>query len=70
MISDEWPELLNGAEAAERCRVTVQTIKSWRAKRMGPPWKRIGGKVWYDGAALRQWIADQPGGGQKGKGKR
>ena len=38
---------LTAAELADRWRMTTRTLDRWRAKRSGPSWHVIGGRVLY-----------------------
>lgn len=51
--------LLTEAEYAELRGVSVRTIKRERAARRGPPYIRLGRKVFYRRAAIEQWIIAQ-----------
>jgi predicted DNA-binding transcriptional regulator AlpA len=52
--------LLNERETAKLLRVSVQLLRKWRAKGMGPEYSKLGGKlVRYDPGALIQWIAHE-----------
>jgi excisionase family DNA binding protein len=48
--------LLTTAEVAERCRVSDSTVRYWRAIRYGPPSFRVGRRVLYREAAVREWL--------------
>ncbi len=39
--------------------VTKPTLRSWRARKRGPPWSRVGRKIVYGEDGLRQFIAAQ-----------
>ena len=45
--NDPPPVWLTVAELAERWRMTKRTLDRWRAKRSGPAWHVIGGRVLY-----------------------
>ncbi len=47
ILQDTSPIWLTVAELAERWRMTTRTLDRWRAKRSGPAWHHIGGKVRY-----------------------
>ena len=34
-----------------------QTWRLWRAKRTGPSYLKVGGRVFYSGAELNSWLA-------------
>jgi excisionase family DNA binding protein len=38
-------DLLTPKEAAALLRVSTDTLESWRAKRQGPPWTKLGDGV-------------------------
>lgn len=52
---------LTPAELVERLRgaVTVGTLANWRAARRGPPYVKIGRKVFYPLEGIEQWEARQ-----------
>jgi hypothetical protein len=51
--------LLTSREAAAYLRVSVATLKSWRAKKIGPPWRRRGARlVSYFPADLEAFLRD------------
>ena len=33
-----------------------QTLRLWRRQRKGPSYMKIGGRVFYSGAALNEWL--------------
>lgn len=43
--SIEHPVILSPREAATYLGVAVSTLKSWRAKKIGPAWTRRGGRL-------------------------
>lgn len=51
--------LLKTAEAAERLRRPVETLRYWRWRGEGPPSFKIGRAVVYDSDALEAWIDAQ-----------
>ncbi|WP_134730271.1 helix-turn-helix domain-containing protein [Amycolatopsis nivea] len=36
--------------------IPEDTLKDWRHKNYGPPWRRMGKHVRYDPAAVRGWL--------------
>jgi hypothetical protein len=55
----EQPGLLTPREAAAYLRVSVATLKSWRAKKIGPAWRRRGARlVSYFPADLEAFLRD------------
>lgn len=58
-VPAERPGLLTPREAAAYLRVSVATLKSWRAKKIGPPWRRRGARlVSYFPADLEAFLRD------------
>ena len=51
--------------AAAFLGVTIGAMRTWRKKRCGPPWRKIGKLVRYSLADLKQWVESQPAGGGK-----
>ena len=54
---DDLEGMLTTDQVAARLRVTVWTIKAWRRQGKGPPHLKVGGRYYYDPAALGRWIA-------------
>ena len=50
--------LLNSAEAAEALRVGIATIHRWRQCGEGPPYIKLGNKVYYRPSDLDAWIEE------------
>jgi hypothetical protein len=46
-------------ELAQEFEVTVQTLRRWRRRKIGPPWVRGPGGVIYPVAEGRQWLRDK-----------
>jgi len=58
-VPAEQPGLLTPREAAAYLRVSVATLKSWRAKKIGPVWRRRGARlVSYFPADLEAFLRD------------
>jgi hypothetical protein len=60
-------EVYNRTEqfAADFTGTKPETLRTWRRKGSGPPWKKINGKlIRYSLAGLIAWVKAQPGGGQ------
>jgi len=49
--------LLTSAETAALLRVPPRTLEAWRARRIGPPYLRLGRRVAYRADDVDQWIA-------------
>lgn len=54
--SDESPILLPVDEAAKLLGFSVHSLNGWRARRVGPPFYKVMGKVMYDRAELQTWL--------------
>lgn len=52
-------ELINADAAAVMLRIRPQTLAVWRSMDKGPPWYRIGGKVYYHPREIKTWLAGQ-----------
>lgn len=53
------PEILTLNEVADLARVSPYTVRYWRQIGHGPTGFKLGRRVVYDAAEVRQWIADQ-----------
>ena len=51
------PDLLNTEEAARYLRLSPGTLIVWRSRRQGPPYVKIGGRVFYLPAELDAFIS-------------
>ena len=49
-------DLMTSSEAADMLRLTERTLIRWRADHAGPPYLRIGGRVYYRRCRLLEWI--------------
>ena len=48
---------------AEFLGVSIETLRGWRKRRTGPPWKQLNGRcIRYSLAGLIAWSEEQPGG--------
>jgi len=52
-------DLMLPAELADKIRVSEGTLKNWRYLSEGPPFLKIGSRVWYSRSAVDGWLADQ-----------
>jgi hypothetical protein len=52
-------ELIPSAEIATLLRVKVNTLTSWRNRKRGPAFFKIGRAVFYRRADLGDWLASQ-----------
>jgi hypothetical protein len=48
--------LMTEAEAAQKLRKTIKTLQTWRSKRRGPPYLKVGVHVFYDPARVEEWL--------------
>ena len=51
--------------AAALLGTKVETMRTWRKRHCGPPWKKLNGLVSYSLASLQEWVESQPTGGGK-----
>jgi hypothetical protein len=49
-------DLITEAAAAKRLGRKPKTLATWRARRKGPPFHKVGGTVFYDVADLRAFV--------------
>lgn len=52
-------DLLTETEFAKQRGVSVRTVQRERAQRVGPPFIRLGRKIYYRPAAIEVWLLDQ-----------
>jgi excisionase family DNA binding protein len=52
-------EVLTDVEVARHLRVSLATVRRWRAEGTGPPWFRAGRAIRYSRRALNEWIERQ-----------
>ncbi|MEP7354861.1 MAG: helix-turn-helix domain-containing protein [Acidobacteriota bacterium] len=44
--------------------VDVETLRGWRKRKTGPPWRKVNGRlVRYSLGELTEWVKSQPSGG-------
>lgn len=54
------PRLLTEDDVARMTGLTNDTLRTWRCKRKGPAYRKLGSRVLYDEADVAAWIAAQP----------
>ncbi|MDQ0576450.1 helix-turn-helix transcriptional regulator [Agromyces albus] len=54
------PVYLTPAEVVVRTGFAMQTLANWRARKVGPPYLKVGARVRYDEAELYAWMRSQP----------
>lgn len=47
---------LSEADLASQLDKSVRALQSWRTKRTGPPWTKIGCNVFYSEDGVRAWL--------------
>ena len=52
----EPPQYLSPAVLAERLGVTVETLKEWHSRKLGPPWMKVDGLIVYTTRSVEEWI--------------
>jgi hypothetical protein len=50
---------LSESDLAAQLKKTVRSLQSWRTKRTGPPWTKIGCNVFYSEDGVRAWLKTQ-----------
>ena len=53
-------QLLTENEVATLTGLSRGTLRTWRCRRKGPPYRKLGTRCLYDAAELAVWIAAQP----------
>ncbi len=60
-MTHDTPGILDGyltrREAARELRLGVRTLDRWRSQNAGPPFVRVGRRVFYRVEAIRGWLA-------------
>lgn len=63
---DDQDDILDGwmtrAELAEALGVVEDTLSRWATERTGPPYIRLGRKVFYHKDAVRDWLPTRQAG--------
>ena len=54
-----FEDLTEESEFARRRGVSLRTVQRERAKRNGPPFIRVGKKIYYREDAIRKWLLAQ-----------
>lgn len=52
-------DMLDDDQLAVELGVTTRTVQRWRARRIGPPFIRIGRRILTRRDAARQWMLDR-----------
>lgn len=58
------PNLVTTAEAATLLTLSSRTLENWRARKQGPPWRKLGTAVRYDTEDLEKWLEESAQTGQ------
>ncbi len=61
VIMSEW---IGREELARELGITPRTLAKWATARIGPPMVRVGRRVFYRRAAVREWLKRQERGKQ------
>ena len=59
-------EFLTENQVAQRLNVSIATVRRWRMRNLGPPFKKIGASVRYATDELKSWVDSRPSGGEAG----
>ena len=61
-MTHDTPGILDGyltrREAARELRLGVRTLDRWRSQNAGPPFVRVGHRVYYPADEMRAWVAN------------
>ena len=55
----DGPRLISERRVAEILAVAKRTLQRWREENKGPPWVKIGRRIFYDEDKLKAWIQGQ-----------
>lgn len=58
-MSIDPTELIADAEAAEILRQRTQTLAAWRCEKRGPPYVKIGRRIFYRRSDIAEWLGKQ-----------
>lgn len=50
------PVLLTPTDVARLTGLALGTLMNWRSQRIGPPFIKLGRKIWYDARDLDAWV--------------
>ena len=63
MMDTNTPQLLDGyvseREAAPELKKCQRTMQRWRRQGIGPPWTKIGNRIYYRVDAVKRWLREQ-----------
>ena len=48
--------LLKPKEVEERFKIKVGTLANWRSQKKGPPYLKVGGRIYYTVSGLSNWL--------------
>jgi hypothetical protein len=43
-------------KAADQLRQTVRTLRKWRQLGLGPPWIKVGQRIYYSNVGMAAWL--------------
>jgi len=52
-VLSEW---MTRVELAAELRISVETLRKWDARRVGPPFAKVGTRVMYRRESVRTWL--------------
>jgi hypothetical protein len=58
-MNNKQPKYLTPTEAAAKLHTTEGVLANWRAKKMGPRWVKVGGKIMYPSDAVSTYVCKQ-----------
>ena len=53
-------QLLSESQVASLTGLSKGTLRTWRCRRKGPPFRKLGSRVVYDADDITAWIQSQP----------
>ncbi len=53
-------QLLSESQVASLTGLSKGTLRTWRCRRKGPPFRKLGSRVVYDARDVTAWIQSQP----------
>ena len=59
-MNESTKQLLSESQVAGLTGLSKGTLRTWRCRRKGPPFRKLGSRVMYDERDVAAWIASQP----------
>lgn len=55
-MTDQLPRLLYTEEVEQQVGIPRETLKTWRRRGVGPNWQKVGHRIGYPAAELKEWL--------------